>query len=276
MVQAVTQPAAMLRPFVVDYVGYRMQGYEPGIHAGLPSRFLTLIVSLDAPVDLVSLPDPGQRPEQFGAFVGGLHAAPAMIRHDGNQHGVQLKVTPLGARALFGLPAAEVASTVVHLADVLGPLAGELADRLRAGTTWRECFAALDDVLTRALREPPAPRPELSFTWNRLAATGGAVDIRSVAREVEWSRRHLSERFRTEYGLPPKVMARVMRFERARRLLVSKTRPSLAEVAAGCGYADQAHLTRDWRSLAGQSPAAWLASEQLPFVQDDEAVEVSV
>jgi transcriptional regulator GlxA family with amidase domain len=71
-------------------------------------------------------------------------------------------------------------------------------------------------------------------------------------------------------------MARVMRFERARRLLVSHARPALADVAAACGYADQAHLTRDWRALAGQSPRAWLASEHLPFVQDDEVATQAV
>jgi AraC-like DNA-binding protein len=45
---------------------------------------------------------------------------------------------------------------------------------------------------------------------------------------------------------------------------------SLAAIAAECGYADQAHMAREWRTLAGASPTQWLADERLPFVQDDE------
>ena len=80
-------------------------------------------------------------------------------------------------------------------------------------------------------------------------------------------RRHLTEQFRRSYGIGPKECARVIRFERARALLGSGRRPTLAEVAAACGYADQSHLTRDWKRFAGSTPSAWLADE-LPYVQD--------
>jgi transcriptional regulator GlxA family with amidase domain len=94
-----------------------------------------------------------------------------------------------------------------------------------------------------------------------------------LAGEVGWSRRHLTDRFTAEYGLGPKAMARVLRFERARWMIVRAAFPSLAAVAAECGYADQAHMTREWQALAGASPTAWLAAEQLPFVQDDDMVD---
>jgi AraC-like DNA-binding protein len=266
--EAVTgRPSPVLRPFVARYGGYCQEGFAPGTHQGLPSRYMTLIVSLGPPTDIAVMPDPAQAPGAFDAFVGGLHASAATVRHDGNQAGIQLYLTPLGARTLLGLPAAALANTVVALDEVLGRPAVELVERLGAAPSWPERFAVLDDVLAAALRDAPDPPPEVAWAWRKLVATGGAVDVASLADEVGWSRRHLGERFRAELGLPPKVAARVLRFERSRRMLQQPARPGLADVAVACDYYDQAHMTREWREIAGCTPAAWITTE-LPNLQD--------
>lgn len=261
-----------LRPLVTSYTGYRIEGAPPGVHRGLPSRHLTFIVTLDGTVDLATMPDPHQPPASFTALVGGLHAAPALIRHDGSQHGIQVELTPLGARDLLGLPAGELAATVVDLATLLGPVAGELTQRLRSATTWTDRFMHFDTVLDRIAAHRGAPQPELGWAWQRLTATRGGIEVGTLAAEVGWSRRHFGERFHREFGLPPKVAARVLRFEAANRLLRTAGRPGLAEVAARCGYYDQAHLTREWREFAGCTPSTWLA-EELPSVQDIELID---
>lgn len=257
---------------MTSYTGYRIEGAEPGVHRGLPSRHLTFIVTLGGTVDLAAMPDPHQQPASFTALAGGLHAVPALIRHDGYQFGIQLELTPLGSRTLLGLPAGELAATVIDLATVLGPAAGELVERLRTAVTWTDRFVQLDAALARVARDRGRPDPELGWAWQRLATSHGAVGINGLATEVGWSRRHLGERFRREYGLTPKQAARVMRFELAHRLLRRDDRPALADLAARCGYYDQAHLTREWRELAGCPPTVWLA-EELPYVQDGEADE---
>jgi AraC-like DNA-binding protein len=71
-------------------------------------------------------------------------------------------------------------------------------------------------------------------------------------------RPHLARGFRREIGLTPKAAARVIRFDRACRLL---PRHSGVAVAAECGYADQAHLIREFVSFTGPSPTRWLAEE---------------
>jgi hypothetical protein len=105
------------------------------VHRGLPSRHLTLIVTLGGTVDIVAMPDPAQPPASFTALAGGLHATPALISHDGYQHGVQLHLTPLGTRVLLGLPAGELVYNIIELGTLLAPFAGELVDRLRSSTT---------------------------------------------------------------------------------------------------------------------------------------------
>ena len=264
---AIRAPHPRLRPFVQQYSGYRLSGFEPGTHAGLPSQSLTFIVAFDNALD-VSTHGLDDRTRYWG-MLGGLHARPATVYHDGNQHGVQLAVTPPGAEALFGVPAGELASTVVHLDDVAPTVATELIERLSAAATWRTRWAVLDEILCRMVREEVALAPELERAWQALTSSHGAIGVAELADDVGWSRRHFGLRFRETFGLPPKVMARVLRFERAQRLLRLPTQPSLASVASACGYADQAHMTRDWREFSGSTPSAWLNDENLPFVQDD-------
>ncbi|MCO6010314.1 helix-turn-helix domain-containing protein [Actinoallomurus purpureus] len=262
------RPPARLASSVTRCVGYRYEGFPPGTHLGLPSRHLTVVLSLDAPTRTIG-PSATDRCA-FAALAGGLHTRPVVIAHDGDLAGVQLDLTPEGARSLFGLPAAAIGSAVLSLDDLIGTRAGELLERLAEAPTWRARFAVVDDVLSRGIGRLPGPAPEIAYAWRRLAETDGTMRVGDLAREVGWSRRHLSERFAAEYGLRPKEAARVMRFERSKRLLQEPGRPSLANVAAACGYYDQAHLAREWNDLAGCPPSAWLADEELPFVQDDE------
>lgn len=267
------RPAPSLRSVIDHYVGYRYEGFDPGLHRGLPSPRMTFVISLGAPVEMLELPDPAQRPTSMTAFVSGLAASPALLAHDGNQFGIAVELTPLGTRDLFGIPASALADLVVDLSDVMGPTARQLVDRLRAASDWPARFAILDEMLVRSMRRPPTPRPEVVHAWDCLVASEGAIGVGDLADEVGWSRRHLTERFRAELGLAPKVMGRVLRFERSRNLIgvrAARDRDAirtLADVAAVCGYYDQAHMTRDWNELAGCAPSVWIA-EELPSVHD--------
>ncbi|MCK2239544.1 MULTISPECIES: helix-turn-helix domain-containing protein [unclassified Crossiella] len=261
--QVIGLPPPRLRPLVNRYIGYHYRS-APGVHRGLPSSKLTFIATVTGTIDLRA---PDGPPRRYAALVGGLHETPVTIEHDGRQHGIEADLTPLGARALFGLPAGELAGLDVHLGDLLGAPAAELLDRLRAAGTWTDRFACFTDILDRVARPAAIPAPELGWAWRRLTAAPAAVAVAELAAEVGWSRQHLRTRFQREFGVSPKVLARVVRFQHARDLLVRPDRPALAEIAARAGYADQAHFTRDWRAFSGLSPTVWLA-EELPFAQD--------
>ena len=264
------QPAAELRPFIAGYSGYRQAGVEPAQHAGLPSPYLTLIFTLDEPLTVAAHPDPQQPGGEYVTLAGGLHTSPALITHDGRQSGIQVALSPVGARAFLGVQAGDLAHVDIHGSQVCGPLATEIQERIQAAATWPERFAVLDEVLRRRLLAHQASgRPDVSaeigFAWRRLLAARGAIPVSALAEETGWSSRHLRSRFAAEIGLTPKAAARVVRFDRARRLLQRRAaagRPlDLAALAAHCGYYDQAHLDADFRALAGAPPTTWLARE---------------
>jgi AraC-like DNA-binding protein len=262
------RPAHALRPFVAFYSGYRQAGMTPGRHRGLPSPFLTVIFTLDEPLHLAGHPDPRQAPGEYRTLIGGLHTAPALITHQGYQSGIQLALSPLGARTLLGLPAGELAHLDVEGPAVLGPVADEIGDRVRAERDWPGRFAVLDQMLTRLAGGRPAASglsAEVGYSWRRLLAARGDCGVTELAAETGWSDRHLRARFREETGLSPKAAARVIRFDGARRRLLrqaaSGAPQALADLAADCGYYDQAHLARDFRDLAGCPPSVWLTEE---------------
>lgn len=255
------RPSDRLRGYVTDVWGWRSGATAPGTHQGVPGGHLTVVLCLDGDMELLRAPDPARSPGRFVSSVAGLHGSPAVIATGPPQTGMQLRLTWRGARELLGLPAGELSGDVVDLA-VLLPEIGAVLDRLREAPTWPARFALLDRELSAVIarRERPGePAREVVRVWDLLLATGGTARVTELAGEVGWSRRHLGERFRAETGLGTKTAARLIRFERACDLLRSPARPGLAEVAAVCGYADQPHLARDFRDLAGLTATAWLA-----------------
>lgn len=266
---AVGRPAPTLRPLVSRYLGYRYVGFPPGTHLGLPSRHLTVVLSLGPPTRVAAPQQPGQAPVGYQALISGLDTRPALICHDGFQYGVQLELTPAGARSLLGMPAGALAHWTGHLESVLGKDALALVERMAAQPGWPERFAILDAVLTSRVGRWPPAAANLVGAWRAVVGSDGRLRVGALADEIGWSRRHLGEQFRAEYGVSVKEAARVVRFERSRHLLRLPGRPGIAIVAALCGYYDQAHLTREWQQLAGRTPSAWLATETLPAVAQD-------
>lgn len=270
-------PVPALRGRLAAYQGYCQRGVAPAHHLGLPSPFMTVIVTLDEPLQIARHLDRTRPAGRYDSLVGGLHTTPVVIAHDGAQSGIQLQVSPLASRGLFGVPAAELAGIDLAAEEILGRLAGELHERIAGAASWGERFEILDAALSRRLAdERPAPRAVVQ-AWQLLLASGGSTPVAEIARQVGFSERHLSHRFRQEIGLTPKLAGRIVRFDRARRALqiqiTREGRADIAGTAAECGYFDQSHLVRDFRDFTELPPSRWLTQE-FGNVQDRALVPV--
>jgi AraC-like DNA-binding protein len=135
-----------------------------------------------------------------------------------------------------------------------------------AADGWSGRFAICDLTLLGWLTESATTR-ELARCWHGIVASGGRRPVGRLAGDTGYTRQHLARLFRAEFGLSPKLASRVVRFEQAQRLLRAAPRGSAARVAVACGYADQAHLTRDFVELAGCTPRE-LVGGDLPILQD--------
>jgi AraC-like DNA-binding protein len=246
-------PRPELRPFVTAYWGFEERSSVPVQRLEVPYPGVIAMIGFEGGVRIVPAEADPEGTPLLRSFVAGLHVSAARTAHDGRMHGVELALTPIGAKAFLGVPMHELASRAVSLDDVLGARAMRLAEWLHGAESWSARFELLERELAARLAETASPR-EVAWAWSRLRATAGRVRVDDLAREIGWSRKRLVVAFREYVGLPPKVVARVLRFDRALSLLRADDRPSWGEIARRCGYCDQAHFNRDFREFAGVTP----------------------
>lgn len=256
-------PPAM-RQVVRGATGYRVTGFQPGVHLGMPTSCVTLIFDFGEGL-LVGEPGAFQVTThgivRRGALLAGLHSHATRVHHDGSQHGIELNLDPLAAQRLFGLPVASLAQGC-HTLDDVWPRAGCLRERLGATDDWTLRAGILFSVLQAGLRSDPDPvPPEVAQAWRQIIASRGQVRVEAVSREVGWSSRRLQQQFHTHLGVTPKEASRIVRFDNARQLVTTNT--PLADVAFTAGFTDQPHLARDWRAITGTSITSWLRDDQM-------------
>ena len=191
------------------------------------------------------------------SFLAGLGTAPSTVRGKPTWACIELRLTPLGAFRLFGVPMHELANRAVEL-EHLHSESRQLEERLHEATDWAERFDLVDAFLLRRLADSKPADPGVAWSWRHLHSTHGRAPIGAIATELGWSHRRLITRFREQIGLTPKAYGRVIRFDRAVTALRGSA--GLAEIAYDSGYADQAHLTREFRELAGLSPTRFRAA----------------
>jgi AraC-like DNA-binding protein len=225
--------------------GWSREGAADATFYELPFPGVPLILNLDEPWTLDGT-------ERHDSFLAGLHTQPTLVAGGRSYACVELRLTPLGAQRLLGQAMHELAGRTLALENLL-PGIGPLTTRLRETRSWPQRFDLVETYLLRRLDTAPTPPPGVEWAWRELLRSGGRLPIRALAAELEWSPRRLIARFREYVGLTPKTAARVIRFDRAVALL-REARTPLAEVAAECGYSDQAHLTREFRELAAAPP----------------------
>ncbi len=197
-------PHPALRPHVRRYCGYAEDTLEPLARVEAATPDIPLIVSFGPEIDIDG--------STHTSFVAGLHDGFTKTAHDGHQRGIQIDLSPVAAGMVLGVPMHELAHRVVALDDVLAP---GLADRLRDAPSWDARFDLLDALLARRIEAAPPPPPSLEWAWRRLTASRGRIAVGALAAEVGCSPRYLTLQFRDHLGMPPKALARILRFQHA-------------------------------------------------------------
>jgi AraC-like DNA-binding protein len=236
-------PALPLAERVTSYYGFEVETPEPVRQREGPGADIVVILTFEEHWLIDG--------ERRTSFIGGLHEQQVTTEHPGRSLGMQVNLDPLAARALVGAPLHELTERTLPLEEILDPF---LVERVADAGKWDARFALLDDFLAPRLAGA-RPSREVEWAWRRLRGTHGRVAIGELADELRWSRKRIVARFRDEIGLPPKAVARLLRFERAREL--AGTMP-WGQLAFECGFSDQSHLIAEFRRITGRTPETFL------------------
>jgi AraC-like DNA-binding protein len=216
-----------------------------------------MIIDFGPTLRLLDAEDPRVAKTHKPGFIAGLHDHYALTETAGAMHGIEIRFTPIGARLFLGIPLADIANRVVGLDEVLGSAGPRLTERLWEAPDWPGRFTLLDEFIGARIADAPAVDGSAAWTWRQLDAAGGLLAIGHLAEQVGFSHKHLIAKFRREFGLPPKALARVLRFNRAVELLETGRLANWTEIALGSGFYDQAHMIRDFRQFTGLTPGAF-------------------
>jgi AraC-like DNA-binding protein len=185
-------------------------------------------------------------------FFAGQIEGPLLLRPSGDARVLGVRFSPHGAAALIGGHMDELAARFTAVRELSPALSPALEDAAASANPVR----GVESVLRRAAR----PSDTLVGESVRRLLLAPDTDIAALARDLGISLRQLERRFRAGVGLPPKLFGSMRRFLRVFRRM-EEPGATWVETAIACGYYDQAHLIRDFRRFAGQTPAVLLARD---------------
>ena len=239
---------------VRGYNGYFESSSRPVRRRELPSGEVALIISLGPRWRLID-PATGASAGTLRTFVAGLDDTYSLVESEISGAAIQVDFTPIGARRFLQLPMHLVSKRTVELADLLGSQADRLVEQLAEARDWHSRFLTLDNFLLSRIRRYRRSTREIDWAWRQLDLSRGSARVQKISEQLGWTRKRLVKAFRDDIGIPPKVLARVLRFRKALAEFNAQTIIDFSQVAAESGYSDQAHMIRDFRDFSGLTPA---------------------
>jgi AraC-like DNA-binding protein len=252
-------PSATLSPFMRRATAYIVQGAGLSRQRELPNGSAVLVFNLGSELRVEDATGKLHRFPHPTAFYSGPSDRYVVTETDGAQEGMVVELTLPGARRLLGRPLNELGDRMISLADLLGPRADEILGRIVEAPSPAVRLALLEAAIEARIADAgDRGTRDLEWAWNLQHAHGGRIPVSELADVIGCSRKHLAVRFDREFGLSPKLLARIMRFDRATRIVRFGEVTSWSDLAAQCGYADQAHMAREFVAFAGDPPTALL------------------
>jgi AraC-like DNA-binding protein len=186
------------------------------------------------------------------AHVGGVREAPFEVTHEHPTELLGVSLLPGASSSLLGVAAGSLSVDWRPLSDALGPVSKVLVERLQSAESSSVRLGVIETFLLARLGHKDA---RVERALRAIDDSRGSIDIARLGKDSGASPRNLGRLFHEWVGLSPKRFARIVRAQAALRRLAEQPAADLSALAAELGFADQAHLTREVRAVAGAAPS---------------------
>lgn len=251
----VWQPHSGLKRWLHHYSGFYEALTQPMCRLQVPRAQVSLVLGWGNELTLYPVGSESAS-KTYQSFVVGIEADPLISKHSGTRSCIDIPLPPWVAHRLFKGAETEWGGEAIALEDLWGAEAPRLTAQLSELPNWSQRFTLVDHMLmAKFASSQRRVRPEIRWAWNQLVSHHGCLPIRQLSNSIGWSDRYFAQQFRESIGIMPKAAARQIRFTQAYDLITNEADQPLSQIALTCGYSDQSHLTREFHTFSGFSPA---------------------
>jgi AraC-like DNA-binding protein len=244
------QPSALLSRYVECY-------WTSEVDRPVTSPIVNRVVP-DGCIDIIfNLGDSLHVTNGHDAFMVGAMRQPLIVRISGRVQMLGIRFKPGGARTFFNFPLCEATDLSVPIGSVWSD-GNSLRERVLEAPTTVERIRLLDRLLTDRMAASPQFDGRIARAVSLINETNGQTSIRSLENELNISSRQLERKFKEHVGLTPKVLGRVLRFQKTVAALRRSPRVDWSDLVFDGGFFDQPYFIHEFKSLSGLTPSAYL------------------
>jgi AraC-like DNA-binding protein len=244
------EPASELAPFLECYWSWQVEPNSRVLDDILPDAAPEFIVHF-ASIPFVQT-ESGEWRQQHRAFLYcAAHRAVKLSIHEPMRL-FAIRFRPWGVGMFSKASMVNMLDRPVPPFESLNELGDELVAALVSVKSDSSRVEMADKLLTGALRSRSRIEPRLRMLLE--VAGGGACSSVEMARKLSMSGRSFSRLWNDVVGIQPRQFVKLMRFHKALEMI--DTGINLKQVAADCGYSDQAHMARQIKAIAGLPPSS--------------------
>lgn len=260
------EPVDLLKPYVEFFWEgeFNRHGVKKLQQLVIPNGYVEMIIHIsDLHCDLLRGDTWGQSPDYT---LIGLYTKPYEVhfRDLVNVFGIRFK--PEGFYNVFGVPAAEFSEKFENMEDLAGAAFREYCGKLRESPTASGKLIISEEFLLQNLEKKRLNMDYVNHAAEIIRKANGFLRIEDLAGQVYISIRQLEREFKRKVGISPKRYMRISRLNAVQRQLEQHRKLDFTEITYACGYADQAHFIKDFRSFTGEKPTFFMKDRHLYIV----------
>jgi AraC-like DNA-binding protein len=194
----------------------------------------------------------------------GLFTRPYEVKFTTTVKVFSIRFKPEGIYNVFGVPASMFTDNYKDLSLVLGKEFRDFCRKLRGATDFSEMIRMTEIYLLKSLEQQQIDITYVNYAADLIRKSQG-LKIEDISSQVSISQRQLEREFKAKIGIGPKKYLRLTRINEVLRLLEKNFELTLASVAYHCGYADQAHFIKDFKTITGVKPSVFIRERERFF-----------